>query len=619
MNKIKENMSNFKFLAIIFILTFTISCGQQKRYVSYKVKKDETMRTIAKRLGMKTKDLLRLNPDVGRRPAENTVIIIPNKNLSSTSSKEETESTSTNNIEETNTETTPVEAVKDTTKIEKVVITYQTHTVAKGETVWALTQKYNISKDELIKLNPEVANSLRKNQLAIGQTLNIKATETKSYVSLEEELKDFVTHQVQPKETMYSITRFYNISKDELVALNSHLPNLKDNLLSIGDILKIKPLTEKTDLEIAKIYTDSIQADASINLALLFPFKAKKYDSISPVGIFGKGKKSKLANIVTDYYMGAQIAIDSIKKQGINVNVKVFDTGNRGENVSLLLADDKLENSDAIIGPFYFDKAETVAKRVDVPVVYPIFSKNQHKFTSGKIVKTTPDIKQYAATLSSYLKNKYTNETIFVVGDGKTKSNNLIQLITATLKENDSIKEIVILKPEKNYIKKNRFTNKMQPNAHCWVIMTSDDNAIVADALNSMVVLPEKVTAQVFSVDKNDAYNTVDNNKLARIQFSYVTDTFINEQDTSTKQFNNTFKRLNFTNPSEYAIKGFDVTYDILARLASGNKLSKTFKQGASIRVGNKFEYNKKLFGATNNNGLFIVQYNNDLSLKRLR
>ncbi len=84
-------MKKLQFLLLICILTFTVSCGQQKRYVSYKVQEGETMRDIAKRLDMKTKDLLRLNPDVSRRPDANTVIVIPNpeikKGTSSSSSE----------------------------------------------------------------------------------------------------------------------------------------------------------------------------------------------------------------------------------------------------------------------------------------------------------------------------------------------------------------------------------------------------------------------------------------------------------------------------------------------------------------------------------------------------
>ena len=74
-------------LLLVFFLcffTFAISCGQQKKYVQYSVKQGETMRTIARKLEMRTKDLLRLNPNIGRKPQANTVIVIPNNKLNFT-------------------------------------------------------------------------------------------------------------------------------------------------------------------------------------------------------------------------------------------------------------------------------------------------------------------------------------------------------------------------------------------------------------------------------------------------------------------------------------------------------------------------------------------------------
>jgi hypothetical protein len=74
-------MKHLKFFIFLCILTFTVSCGQQKKFIEYKVIQGETMRVIAKKLDMKTKDLLRLNPDVGRSPKANTVIIIRKKGI----------------------------------------------------------------------------------------------------------------------------------------------------------------------------------------------------------------------------------------------------------------------------------------------------------------------------------------------------------------------------------------------------------------------------------------------------------------------------------------------------------------------------------------------------------
>ena len=70
-------MRKFRLLMILFFVVIASSCGQQKKYISYTVKKGETLKGIAKRLGIKTKDLLSLNPDVGRKPTPETLASRP--------------------------------------------------------------------------------------------------------------------------------------------------------------------------------------------------------------------------------------------------------------------------------------------------------------------------------------------------------------------------------------------------------------------------------------------------------------------------------------------------------------------------------------------------------------
>lgn len=611
-------MKKLQFLLLVCILTITVSCGQQKRYVSYKIQEGETMRDVADRLDMKTKDLLRLNPDVGRRPDANTVIVIPNpkikKNTSSSttpSPEEETvDTTDTNDVEDTTPETN-----EDDTVFKQTIVEYETHEVQKGETVYRITKQYGITKDDLIKFNPEYTN-IQSNNLSIGQVLKVKEIKKTITIDKEKVLEKFLTHTVKSKETMYSLTRFYNVSKEDLLRLNPEYPDLADNKLSIGQLLKIKPIEEVSKKENYTFYKDSIETDTSINLAILLPFKADEYNSQSSKDIF---EGNQLANMVTDFYLGAEIAIDSIKKQGVQVNVNVFDTGNRGKNITTILKDKKLENTDVVIGPFYSDKAEVVARDVNAPVVFPHYSNKQSKFSSSKLVKTSPEKDNYVSYLASYLKDSYKDQEIFIVSDDQKETNTRVSKIISELKKHDSINNIHVLKPEKGYIKRDRFTSKMSSKRHNWVIFASEDNVVVADALNSMISLPDETIVQVFATNKGSAYDKIDNNKLANINFTYVSNTYSDEDAIETKDFNNKYLQKNNTIPSDYAIKGFDITYDILMRLASGYELSDTFKKGVSLRVENKFDYHKKIFGSSGNQGLFIVKYNRDLSLSRLR
>ena len=536
-----EYMKHLKFFILLCVLTFATSCGQQKKYIEYKVKKGETMRVIAKKLDMKTKDLLRLNPDVGRRPEENTVIIIPNKKINN--SKEEI----------------------------KEVVT------------------------EEVKEEPKVDDAKKEKEKLI-----------------EELKKQFVIYEVKKGDTFYSLTRFYNVSQVDLVSLN---PKLSEGLKT-GQIIKIKPVENKEDIIENTIYEDVISEDVSLKVGLLLPFKASEFDSITYKKIFSN---SRLANIVTDFYLGAEIAIDSLKNQGVNIDLSIYDTGKNSTKIRTILEENDLNENDVLIGPLYSEEANIVANKVKVPVVFPVYSKNQSKFSSSKLIKTSPEKNVFREELSTYIKDNFNNGTLIVVGDGKSDSNRSSSLLKSSLESSDSISKVHVLKPKDGYIEKELFLKILKPNTKNWVVMATNDNVIVADALNSLISLPDSTSVNVFAFDKGRAYDRIDNRKLAAINFTYVSDSYVDESSITTKVFNKQYFKRNNALPSFYATKGFDITYDILIRLASGNKLKSTFKEGASFRVETKFDYNNKLFGVSENKGLFIVQYNKDLSLTRLK
>jgi LysM repeat protein len=535
-----EYMKHLQFFVFLCILTFTVSCGQQKKYIEYTVKEGETMRMIAGNLDIKTKDLLRLNPDISRRPGANTVIVIPNKKMTKTT--------------------------KD--KVEKPV-------------------NIEPTKDEIKE---------RKDKI------------------LEELNKNFVVYEVKKGDAFYSLTRFYNVTQEELISLN---PELSEGLKT-GQIIKIKPREVGEEVE-NSIYEDLIKENVALKIALLLPFRANEYDTITFKDIFKN--KGALANIVTDFYLGAEIAIDSLRKQGINIELNVFDTQQNSTKINTILNENNLNKNDVIIGPLYSEEAKLVANNVNIPIVFPVYSKNQSKFSSSKLIKTSPEKKIFREELVTYIKDNFNKGNLIVVGDGKTDSNIASSSIKKSLEAHDSISKVHLLKPKNGngYINKDRFLEILEPNTKNWVVLTTNDNVMVEDAINSLISLPDFTNIKVFTYDKGKAFDSVDNFKLAKIGFTYVSDKYVDEASYTTQLFNKQYYKKNNALPSFYATNGFDITYDILIRLASGNNLKSTFKEGASFRVEAKFDYTNKPFGLSENNGLFIVQYNEDLTLTRLK
>ena len=97
------------------------------------------------------------------------------------------------------------------------------YTVKKGDSLWKIANKYNNTVEKL-----KSANNLKTNTLSVGQKLVIPS------ISVSPEVSD--TYIVQKGDSLWSIANKFNMTVSELKNLN----NLTNNLLSIGQVLKIK-------------------------------------------------------------------------------------------------------------------------------------------------------------------------------------------------------------------------------------------------------------------------------------------------------------------------------------------------------------------------------------------
>ena len=158
-------MKHLKLFIFLCILTFTVSCGQQKRFIQYKVQKGETISAIASKLNMKTEDLLRLNPDSTGEPGVNSFIVVPEKKLNNYKNKikENSEEIIASLSKEDNILNEKARLLEELK--EKFVI----YEVKKGDTFYNFKKNFNLTRGQLLILNPELVEGLK-----VGQILKIK-------------------------------------------------------------------------------------------------------------------------------------------------------------------------------------------------------------------------------------------------------------------------------------------------------------------------------------------------------------------------------------------------------------------------------------------------------------
>lgn len=94
------------------------------------------------------------------------------------------------------------------------------YVVKSGDTLWSLAKKFNTTVNELKSLN-----NLSTNSLSINQVLKLPSS-----------TQEGDTYTVKSGDTLYGIANKFGLTVNELKSIN----NLSTNLLSIGQVLKIK-------------------------------------------------------------------------------------------------------------------------------------------------------------------------------------------------------------------------------------------------------------------------------------------------------------------------------------------------------------------------------------------
>jgi LysM repeat protein len=234
------------------------------------------------------------------------------------------------------------------------------HIVSQGETLFSISRAYAVTVEDIIAVNPESANGL-----AIEQQLLIPIPVATKYT----------IHTVERGQTLFSISRMHQVDINELLDANPEIDQREFNL-SIGQEIKIPAIIVVNN--IPTIIYDTIPRTPKnpdeIDIALLLPLFISENFPVEPPssamtmdtrGVFrgrdGQYWSNPRSLPALEFYQGALIALDTLRKQGLKLNVSVFDTMRDTERVTQILQNPQLNNKDLIIGPFTTDLIDHAA------------------------------------------------------------------------------------------------------------------------------------------------------------------------------------------------------------------------------------------------------------------
>ncbi len=483
--------------------------------------------------------------------------------------------------------------------------------VKSSEGMYGIATKHHIKTKDLIKLNPDVK-ELRPGMILNvpkGVIIDVDPILIPSDTVSENEQLLMMEYTIPKKMGMYSLKKLSGINEDSLLSLNPHLKDgLKEGMkVTIPNPDYGKEVVMKSNLITTARLIDSLRNFKRQRIAVMLPISIHKTDGNANRDLL---KSDRTMRIALDFYSGVKIAVDSANALGIPVDYDVFDTQKNLQTTKDILNGTDFADYNAVLGPLGSENVVETAKeikRIGVPVISPLTNTKVELYRnlfqarpSGEVLK-----QQFKDFIVEYSKGKH---VIIVTDNNNPKLRNEFTSILPNA-------NVLVPDIEKNYIFSVNYIEKLQEDVENVVILAVDDDGFVTNAITNYSAKAGSHKITMFGLDNFEELD-LPNSKLAQLNFVYPSMYKESQEDNLfVKKYYSTYS----TTPNSYAVRGFDVTLDLILRQASSLDLYESvMRNGRTVMTENKFNYSKKSSSGYYNDAMYILQYQEDLSIKEL-
>ncbi len=521
---------------------------------------------------------------------------------------------------------------------------YYLYTVQKSEGFYAISQRFGVPQSVIIEANPSVENGLQ-----LGQIIKVPVAKNpfKANVKEEDKKPDFPvkTYTVRPKDTLYSLSKKYKVSVDDIIKVNPKAINLGiGDKLYIPDSVAIKKELKKKEAEKIKAQTkkysdlaqqafakndeavqDEIDTLATIldsELEVDFDFDdeviTKNYQGDFKVAILlpfmlDAPKRDASMERFVDFYKGCIIAADSLSKLGFNIDIHAFDIGKTHSQITSVLSNPVLKQMDLIIGPAYQSQVSYVAKFAQdnkIRTVIP-FSSNVPEITTNKyLYQVVSPQKEQFPTLSEKFCEMFKDKHVIISQTASITTYNksgFTDLLLPQLTKNNI--EYTFIDDHKIASKIDSISALVEKEI---IFLTPSSNEVLLNKLGEQLELVTSKKVSVFAFPEWSGYQI---DELYSLPVYSFTSYYTNYQDARTKRFFNLFID-KFGVPSvqqtpNYALFGFDIFQFFIWNMNSyGKRFDKHLEYINHKGIQMNFAFTKMNIGGYSNLGVILQEIN---------
>lgn len=615
----------------------TVKPGVKQKQRTHRVVGDETLYALSKKYNRSIASLLEANPEAKNGLQIGMELIIP-------------------------------EDEEVTERAPEAAHGFFTHLVETGETFWSLERKYHVTRDVLERYNPVL-----KNGLLAG--LQIKIPVSPDLPDIQSEAVDeqaFDKHRVKMGETLYSLSSQYQVKINELKKLNPVLsyrglmagetiliPKEKDQVITenetqIEEVAEPEKPTTDHAVKIVSLEVPEnckplfIPSNKKYDVALLLPLYLNANDRVNRVPMtreqilldsgldredesgadFPADTFKLRENEIIDprsenfihFYEGVLLAVDSLQRAGMNIELHVFDTNKEQAVVDSIVHLDVFREMELIIGPVFPNLQASVASfayKNRIPMVSPLSAAGNFEEKNPWYFKVNPTKDFLVRQTADYIGDEYLNQNFIVLQMGEYR-----HLPEATLVDlcrekffsaghNNSGGEVLFHEYDfqtEGYLGLRRMMRRDRQNV---IIIPSATEAQVSVAASNINSLSEDYPVAWVGLSNLQRFRSIQTEYFHHVDMHLLSPYYVDYKSKLTNNFIRKFRQNFAAEPNQFSFQGYDVAFYFMSAMSQYGKdfFDCLPYHQASLNQG-RFYFDKvNRYGGFMNQGLFVVNY----------
>jgi LysM repeat protein len=488
------------------------------------------------------------------------------------------------------------------------------YVVKAGDTKFGLSQKFSLSIAELEALNPQIVDGLYEGQLlklegqpsdtASPTVADNTTTEENDNESSKLSSEAYTNYVIQPKETLYSLSRKAGLSIEAFQDLN---PQLRQGVVE-GTVVKM-PVT-KTDQDTVTSSTEIIEVVETAPEVVSVSLMSETDKSLEKKVIWLLPETTdllqdeKTSKVPLDHYRGGHMAIEDLKSKGFKIEETIIDVSSKSkkelqelsENTDVLIATGPLNNS---LDDIQLKDNATVLNLSNQPV-------GTETLTLNPVVSYERQVKR----LFDHIASK--NGNVIVLNDTKKEEEeNMVKELYPdarfiTVKSNDSFDE-------------NALISALVKSKLNVIVINSEGASLFLNSTNILLRQYANYDLQLAVLDPAliPASDQISDKRFRILNLMFPTVIAL-DKDATESGFSKEYSEEFGNPPSVFAYTGYDATYDAMLRMFNKEGIDASLNLKNNSGNFRQIDYLKKTNNTISNDTVYLYKYGSESGFEKI-